>query len=216
MDLDTLLAGYAPISPVAGCAPIVAHQSAGVFALWDAWERASGRRQDVPFWAVVWPAARVLARWILDHPEAVRGARVLDFGCGGAVVGIAAACVGASHVVANDIDAVALGVAGRNAAANGVQIELGADDFLAPAPSASPGAFGVAFVADLFYEKDQAARTLRLLAALRGQGARVIVADGGRPFAPARGVVVLAQERVEVDRELEGVGQRTVRILELT
>ena len=32
----------------------------------------------------------VLARWVLDHPEAVRGRTVLDFGAGSGVVAVAA------------------------------------------------------------------------------------------------------------------------------
>jgi hypothetical protein len=44
----------------------------------------------------------------------------------------------------------------------------------------------------------------------------VLVADAGPPFAPTSGVALLAEERVEVDRELEGVGERNVRILALT
>ncbi|HVJ93162.1 MAG TPA: methyltransferase, partial [Labilithrix sp.] len=46
---------------------------------------------DVPFWCVPWAGGQALACWLLDHPDAVRGARVLDFACGGGVVGIAAA-----------------------------------------------------------------------------------------------------------------------------
>ena len=208
-----LLARYAPLGPVQGCEPLVAHQAADVFRLWQAWEDDTGERQDVPFWATVWPAARVLARWILDHPTAVAGARILDLGCGGGLVAIAAATADAARVIANDVDPAALLVARQNAAANGVHIECSGRNLLAD-PS-SVGA-DVALVADLFYEKEQAARTLRLLTKLREQGARVIVADAGRPFAPRSGFAVLGHERVDVDRGLEGVGERDVTILELT
>ena len=221
LSLLALLARYAPLGPVRGCEPLVAHQAADVFALWQAWEgdgrlQAPGsRRQPPPFWATVWPAARVLARWLLDHPVSVAGARVLDLGCGGAVVAIAAATAGAARVVANDADPAALIVARANAAANGVSIACSGDDLLAD-PSTVPTDTDVALVADLFYEKEQAARTLRLLVQLRAQGARVIVADAGRPFAPTSGFAVLARERVDVDRDLEGVGEREVSVLEMT
>ncbi len=207
-----LLARYAPLASVERCAPLVAHQATDVFALWRAWEEDSGRAQPVPFWAAVWPAARVLARWLLDHPESVIGARVLDLGCGGGLVAIAAAVAGASHVVANDVDPVALAVAQENAAANAVQIECSAQDLLTE-PLAVPA--DLVLVADLFYEKEQAARTTAFLAALRGRGVRAIVADAGRPFAPRAEGTVLARERVTVDRDLEGVSERDATIVDV-
>ena len=42
-----------------------------------------------PFWAFAWAGGQGLARWLLDHPEEVRGRRVLDFASGSGLVGIA-------------------------------------------------------------------------------------------------------------------------------
>ena len=207
-----LLARYAPLGGVPGCEPLVAHQAADVFALWRAWEDATGTRQDVPFWGTVWPAARVLARWLLDHPASVAGARTLDLGCGGGVVAIAAARAGAAKSSGNDVDPVALVVAAQNAVANAVSLACDGQNLLGN-PSAACA--DVVLVADLFCEKEQAARALRFLAALRARGVRAIIADAGRPFAPTSGVIVLARERVDVDRELEGVSEREVTILEM-
>jgi predicted nicotinamide N-methyase len=148
---------------------------------------------------------------VVEHRVDVAGARVVDLGCGGGLVAVAAAVAGASHVVANDVDPVALGIAVRNAAANGVDVQPSQRDLLADEALAAD----VLLVADLFYEKEQAERSLRLLGALRRRGARVLIGDGGRPFAPASGVTVLGLERVAVNRELEGVLEREVRILEL-
>src|SRR5690554_4378000 len=41
------------------------------------------------YWVFCWASGQVLARWLLEHPEWVRGRRVLDFGCGSGVVAIA-------------------------------------------------------------------------------------------------------------------------------
>jgi predicted nicotinamide N-methyase len=210
--LPDLLARYAPLQPVSGCEPLLAHQASDVFALWLAWEEATGERHDVPFWATVWPAARVLARWLLDHPASVGGRRVLDFGCGGGVVAIAAAVAGAACVIANDIDPVALQVAQRNAAANGASLDCTVANLLADFSFAP---VDLVLVADLFYEKEQAVRTRHFLERLRAQGARVVIADAGRPFAPRTGVATLAHVRVEVDRNLEGVSEREVTLLEM-
>ncbi len=207
-----LLARYAPVAPVDGCAPLVAHQAPDVFALWQAWEAATGRRQPVPFWAAVWPAAQVLARWLLDHPARVEHARVLDLGCGGGVVAIAAAAAGAAHVVANDVDPAALAVALQNAAANRVHIEGDNTDLLDHPSSVRAD---LVLVADLFYERQQAGRIAVFLQAVRRSGTRAIVADAGRTFAPRTGIAIVAHQRVAVNRELEGVSEREVAILEI-
>ena len=77
-----------------------------------------------PFWAFCWGSGQALARWILDHPEEVRGREVVDLGAGSGIVAIAAALRGARRVVAVDIDATALEVAQANARENGVHIEV--------------------------------------------------------------------------------------------
>jgi predicted nicotinamide N-methyase len=46
-----------------------------------------------PYWAFGWSGGQALARYILDHPETVRGRRVLDFGAGCGIASIAAALV---------------------------------------------------------------------------------------------------------------------------
>ena len=49
-----------------------------------------------PFWAFAWAGGQALARYVLDHPEIVRGKRVLDFGAGSGLIGIAAMKAGAA------------------------------------------------------------------------------------------------------------------------
>jgi predicted nicotinamide N-methyase len=42
--------------------------------LWENIEAASGQNGiDPPFWAFAWAGGQALARYLLDHPEAVRG-----------------------------------------------------------------------------------------------------------------------------------------------
>ena len=39
-----------------------------------------------PFWAFAWAGGQGLARYVLDHPETVRGKHVLDFASGSGLV----------------------------------------------------------------------------------------------------------------------------------
>ncbi len=54
-----------------------------------------------------------------------RGERLLDAGCGSAILAISAACLGAHHVLAVDIDPYACEAARENAAVNGVTDSVG-------------------------------------------------------------------------------------------
>ena len=66
----------------------------------------------------VWPAAELLARWMLDERMAVQGARVLELGSGTGAVGLFAAGCGASSVLLTDGDASLCSLAADNARDN--------------------------------------------------------------------------------------------------
>src|ERR1700733_9243722 len=99
------------------------------FGLWDRTERDAP-----PFWAFPWAGGQGLARYVLDHPRAVAGRRVLDVASGSGLVAIAAARAGALAVTAGDIDENALAAIALNAAANDAPqvtprfVDLAADD----------------------------------------------------------------------------------------
>ena len=73
-----------------------------------------------PYWAVPWVGGQGVARYILDHPELVRGKSVLDVGSGCGVAALAAARAGAALVCANDVDPLAAVAFAANAEACGV------------------------------------------------------------------------------------------------
>lgn len=83
--------------------------------------------QHLPYWAFAWAAGQGLAEYILSNPEAVENKRVLDFGCGSGLVGIAAAKAGAKSVVCCDTDPLALMASQENAIRNNVAIEIAKD-----------------------------------------------------------------------------------------
>jgi predicted nicotinamide N-methyase len=72
----------------------------------------------MPYWADLWPAARMLAKAILRE-KWTPGVRALEIGCGLGLPGIAALAMGL-RVTFSDYDAAALHFAANNARANGL------------------------------------------------------------------------------------------------
>src|SRR3954464_2816512 len=75
---------------------VALHLATEVTQYWQATEESLSRGAvPPPFWAFAWAGGQALARYVLDHPEAVRGHEVLDIGSGSGIVAIAAALAGA-------------------------------------------------------------------------------------------------------------------------
>jgi predicted nicotinamide N-methyase len=66
---------------------------------------------------------------------------------------------------------------------------------------------------DLFYERSAASALWVWLHTAHRQGARVLIADASRPFAPTAGVRCLWEERLATAWAWEGTHVRTVRLL---
>lgn len=64
------------------------------------------------------PTTRLCLEWLAG--AGLSGARVIDYGCGSGILGLAAAALGAAAVQAVDVDAQALAAARANAAGNGL------------------------------------------------------------------------------------------------
>jgi predicted nicotinamide N-methyase len=152
-----------------------------------------------PFWAFAWAGGQALARHVLDHPEIVRGRKVLDLASGSGLVGIAAMKAGAKSVLAADIDAFSVSAIALNAVRNKVELAVTSDDLL----QSSLEDVDVILVGDLFYEKSLASRCYDWL--LQGQkaGAHVLIGDPGRSYLPKDKLEKLAEYQVPVTRELE-------------
>lgn len=210
---EKLVADYAPIKPIPQYPKVYAHIAEDVFALWDAWEEESCGETDIPFWAVVWPAAISLGHYLLRNKEISIGKTVLDFGCGGGIVGITAAIAGAKKVVGNDIDPVALYIARKNMVANNVQIQFDNRDLLDENNSIED--FDTVLIADMFYEREKSKVLMEFIDSINQKGSEIIIADGQRAFTPKTGFKVLHEEVLQVNESLEGVKERVVRILKL-
>lgn len=172
------------------------HLAGEVVALWRATEdELAETGLPPPYWAFAWAGGQALARYLLDHPENVRGKRVLDIGAGSGLVGLAAAQAGAASVLAADIDAFACAAIRLNAAANGHDIEVTQDDLIG-----APGTWDVILVGDLFYERPLAERLLTWLGPLN---TIALLGDPGRNYFPKSQVEKLASYSVQTTRDLE-------------
>lgn len=151
-----------------------------------------------PFWAFAWAGGQGLARYILDHPEAVAGRTVLDFASGSGLVAIAARRAGASHVLAVDIDPWAGTAIRLNAVENGVALEFASENIVGRAVDAD-----VILAGDVFYDRDFAASLVPWLRRLAGEGRAVLVGDPGRAYLPKDRLEEQATYQVPVTRALE-------------
>jgi len=168
-------------------------------SLWQLTEEQLGELGlPPPFWAFAWAGGQALARYVLDQPETVRGARVLDVASGSGLVAIAAMRAGAAHALAVDIDRFAADAALLNAALNDVAIDTSDAD-----PVGADTDAEVILVGDLFYDRDLAPRVLDWLTALQHQGKRVLIGDPGRTYLPRDKLEQIAAYDIPVTRALE-------------
>ncbi|AUX43038.1 50S ribosomal protein L11 methyltransferase [Sorangium cellulosum] len=200
------------------CSPLVPevklHLATEVTPLWHATEAALARAGvPPPYWAFAWAGGQALARYLLDHPAAVSGKRVLDLAAGGGVVSIAAARAGAAHVSAADIDPFAAAALSLNAALNGVSLAVLTEDLTAR--DADVGAWDVIVAGDVCYERAMVDKVLPWLRRQAGRVGAVLVGDPGRTYCPSEGIEELARYLVPTSLDLEGRAQRETRVLRL-
>ncbi len=208
IDEAEFVTSHTVLAPVPLVPEIRVFTASEVTPLWQATEAWLGRSGiAIPFWSVPWAGGQALARWVLDHPEHVRGKRVLDFGCGGGLVAIAAAKAGAAHVLAVDVDRVAVTATRLAAEANDVAVEARCEDVTGTRPDVD-----VLLAGDVWYEAEPAARFAAWFEALARAGVRVVTGDPGRNYVPAA-LVEVARYDVPTPWELESAPSRVTRVL---
>jgi len=198
------------VGPVPLVPEIRLHQGDDPVSLWQRIELESGQTGlDPPFWAFAWAGGQALARYLLDHPEAVRGRHVIDIASGSGLVAIAAAKAGAAVVTAYDIDPLAAAAIRVNAGANGVTVLAVCADVLREDGPPDPGtdpvlAADVVLAADAFYERDLAGQVMRFLERSHARGAAVLAGDFGRAYLPRARLTPVASYDVPGLSVLEG------------
>jgi predicted nicotinamide N-methyase len=131
----------------------------------------------MPYWAELWPTGIALAETVAELE--LRGARVVELGCGLALPTIVAALTGA-EALAIDWAPEALTLARANAALNGVEIQTLELDWAKPEPLVERGPFDLILCADVLYEPRNVEALLALLPQL---GTEVLLGEPGRQTA---------------------------------
>lgn len=193
---------HAPLVP-----EIALHLATEITPIWQASEAwLQQANVEPPFWAFAWPGGQALARHVLDHPETVRGRRVLDFAAGCGIAAIACVMAGAAKAEAAEIDAMAIAATLANARANNVKVQILAEDIVGQSCR-----WDLILCGDVCYE---APMTRHIMPWLRRMATtcEVWVADPGRAYLPTEGMAPLGDYAVPTSLELE---DRTLRITQL-
>ena len=151
-----------------------------------------------PFWAFAWTGGQALGRHVLDNPGLVAGRTVLDFACGCAIAGIAAAKAGAARVEASEIDPFAVQAARANARLNSVALAVEEADLVG-----EDRGWDVVLAGDVFYDGEGGGRIGAWLERLSRRGAVVLIGDPGRHFLPKDRLEILARYEAQASRDLE-------------
>jgi predicted nicotinamide N-methyase len=131
----------------------------------------------MPYWAELWKSGVALATVVAERD--VRGARVVELGCGLGLPSVAAA-LGGGEVLATDWAPEALGVTRRNAERNGARVETLLVDWARPEALLERAPFDLVLCADVLYEPRNVDALLALLPRL---GDEVLLAEPGRATA---------------------------------
>jgi len=161
-----------------------------------------------PFWAFAWAGGQALSRYILDHPEVVRGKRVLDFGSGSGLIGIAAMKAGAASVLAADIDPFAAAAIRLNAEVNNVSLLETTDNLV----GAANQGWDVILIGDMCYERPLAESIEIWVRGLVAEGAEAFIGDPGRTYLPKSGLEKVISYAVMTTRELEDTDVRNTSV----
>lgn len=186
------------------------HLAEDIMALWQL-TGADGDEPEVPppFWAFAWVGGQAIARYLLDHPAAVTGKRVLDFATGSGLCAIAALKAGAAHTLATDLDPFSTTAVMMNARANGVDVTFTDENLL---DTVLPGT-DLILAGDICYDESLAARALDWLEHAHARGILVLIGDPGRAYFPRSGLIRLAEYEIPTTRDLEGVPVKKTQVV---
>lgn len=192
---------------------VTIHHPRNADALID--EEAFAEDERLPYWADVWPSARVLAERVAAMAPAER--RFLELGCGAGLVSVAAAIAG-FDVTATDYYDDALRFTALNVLANtGMLIDTRAADWRRFPHDL--GRFDLVVASDVLYEQEHAELIAAVIDRTLTARGTAIITDPGRLAAPQfldrardRGMIVGVSDRVPFE---EGEIRQTIDVYEI-
>lgn len=181
------------------------HLATEISPIW----RATQRELDdlglpPPYWAFCWPGGQALTRFLIDHPEWVRGKRVLDFAAGSGLSGIAAARAGAAFVTAAEIDDFAAEAIRLNADLNRARVTVVTEDLVGRMDLG----LDLVLAGDVCYERPMAERVFAWFEQLAEAGVTILMGDPGRAYLPRKGLTEVARYQVPTSIDLEDKDMR--------
>ncbi|MFW6179169.1 MAG: class I SAM-dependent methyltransferase [Desulfohalobiaceae bacterium] len=148
------------------------------------WEQMQDQDLDqderLPYWVEIWPAAILLAKWILGHCSRVQGQSCLDLGCGLGLTSVAAADCGA-RVLGLDYELQALSYARQNSRLNDSPVRWVLMDWRKPA--LKPHSFSFIWGADIIYESRFFSPLLKLFCQALAPGGEIWLSSPQREVA---------------------------------
>jgi predicted nicotinamide N-methyase len=180
-------------------------------------ERDFERDERLPYWAELWPSARVLGETLLHI--AGRGRRLLELGCGSGLVATCAALTG-FDVVASDYYEDATRFARVNAWRNGAPAPRALLlDWRAVPPPEALVRYDVVVASDVLYERPYGELVARAIAATLDDAGFALVADPGRvgraEFLRALGPAGLEVRERRDTPFIDGSLRQTITIFEI-
>ena len=143
-------------------------------------DHAFEHEEYLPYWAELWPSGVELARRLAGR--SLRGARVLELGCGLGLPSLAAALAG-GRVLATDWSPDAVAFAAANARRNGLAVDNAVASWADPEPLVARGPWDLVLASDVLYERRNGELLAPLLPRLLARGGRVWLADPRRAAA---------------------------------
>jgi predicted nicotinamide N-methyase len=156
-------------------------------------EEQFDHEEFLPYWAELWSSGVALAHDV--SRRSLRGASVLELGCGLGLPSIAAALAG-GRVLATDWSPDAVRATAANVRRNRVPVETAVVAWGAPEPIVERAPWRYVLASDVLYEPRNVDLLLELLPRLVDGSGEVLIADPGRP--PAERFLELAPERWEL------------------
>jgi predicted nicotinamide N-methyase len=167
---------------------------------------AFAKDEYMPYWADLWPAARMLAK-VLLREEWPAGTEALELGCGLGLPGVAALARGL-RVTFSDYDATALAFAAENARLNGFhEFRLLRLDWRRPPAVQYP----LILASDLLYEERNVAPVVGLLQKMLTPNGLCLLTDQDRKPAPLLRAM-LSEAGFSFTTEMVRAGQPGLRV----